>query len=177
MSGADDQLDREAVTAFLASRSEPAFRVLYHRHAPSLYGLLLRLTGGNAALAQDLMQEAWLRAVAGLDRFAWQSKLGTWLHGIGVNCWREWLRDTRRDALMLADESPDQIEADLPASVDGVALAQAVDSLPEGYRTVLVLHDIEGYAHDEIAALLGIAPGTSKSQLSRARTALKRSLR
>lgn len=175
----DDQgerIDREAVRDFLASRSEPAFRVLYQRHSGALYGLLLRLTGGNAAQSQDLMQETWLRAVEGLDRFGWQSRFAVWLNGIGVNCWREWLRSSRRDDLLLADNLDLPVTPVDPGPIDGLALASAVAGLPEGYRTVLVLHDIEGYAHEEIATLLGIAPGTSKSQLARARLALRRAL-
>ena len=175
----DDQgerLDREAVREFLASRSEPAFRVLYRRHSGALYGLLLRLTGGNAALSQDLMQETWLRAVDGLDRFGWHSRFSVWLNGIGVNCWREWLRSSRRDQLLLSDDPGEASPPPRPGPIDALALASAVAGLPEGYRTVLVLHDIEGYAHEEIATLLGIAPGTSKSQLARARLALRRAL-
>lgn len=176
MSNPEEQRDREAVREFLASRSEPSFRVLYRRHTPALYGLLLRLTGGNAALSEDLMQETWLRAVGLLPRFAWHSRLGTWLQGIGVNCWREWLRTTRRDAVHLADDPAPEIEIEAPRVEDGLTLARAIAELPDGYRTVLVLHDVEGYAHDEIAELLGIAPGTSKSQLARARMALRRTL-
>lgn len=171
-----DRIDREAVRDFLASRSEPAFRVLYRRHSGALYGLLLRLTGGNAAQAQDLMQETWLRAVEGLERFGWHSRLSVWINGIGVNCWREWLRSSRRDQLLLADDLDGAVNPAGPGPIDGLALASAVAGLPEGYRTVLVLHDIEGYAHEEIATLLGIAPGTSKSQLARARLALRRAL-
>ena len=176
----DDQgergVDHEAVREFLATRSEPAFRVLYRRHSGALYGLLLRLTGGNAALSQDLMQETWLRAVEGLDRFGWQSRFSVWLNGIGVNCWREWVRSSRRNELLVADNLDESPGPTSPGPLDGLALAAAVAGLPEGYRTVLVLHDIEGYAHEEIATLLGIAPGTSKSQLARARLALRRAL-
>jgi RNA polymerase sigma-70 factor (ECF subfamily) len=171
-----DRADREAVREFLASRSEPAFRVIYQRHSGALYGLLLRLTGGNGALSQDLMQETWLRAVEGLERFSWQSRFTTWLNGIAVNCWREWLRSSRRDLRLLSDEAAEVPDAIDTEAIDGLALASAVAALPEGYRTVLVLHDIEGYRHDEIATLLGIAPGPSKSQLARARQALRRAL-
>lgn len=173
----EDLRDRNAVGEFLATRSERAFRRIYQRHAPAVYGLLLRLTGGDASLAQDLMQEAWIRAVDGLAGFAWRSSLGSWLGGITVNCWREWLRAGRRDALLLAADD-DALPAEAPdiSPLDGLALAAAVAGLPPGYRTVLVLHDIEGYGHEDIARLLGIAPGTSKSQLARARHALRRTL-
>ena len=81
--------DRELVADFLATRSEQAFRRLYRRHASAVYALLLRLTAGDAARAEDCLQDAWLRAIAGLERFAWRSSLRTWIRGIAINCWRE----------------------------------------------------------------------------------------
>ncbi len=168
--------DRELVAEFLATRSEEAFRQLYRRHASAVYALLLRLTAGDAARAEDCLQDMWLRAVAALDRFAWRSSLRTWLRGIAINCWREGLRDARRAPLRLvADEEPEPA-APAMSPLDVIALQRAVADLPDGYRAVLVLHDVEGLTHEEIADALGIVAGTSKSQLARARAAVRRSL-
>lgn len=167
--------DRAAVTAFLDHRDEAAFDVLYHRHTPRLWGLALRLTGGDEAEAAEVVQEAWLRAVPRLAEFRWESTLGTWLGAFVVNRWRTHRRRQGREVAW----DPEAV-ASLAGSVEtpgsGLDVRRALDALPTGYRTVLVLFGIYGYSHDEIAALLGIAPGTSKSQLSRARAALRRSL-
>lgn len=155
---------------FRRSGDEAAFRDLYGRRTPALYGLALRLTGGVESDAAEVVQEAWVRAVRSLPRFRGRSSFGTWLAGIAVNCHRELVR--RR--------AP---ERDLPAALpappagldpaDRITLERAVAALPTGYRTVLVLHDIEGYTHEEIAGMLSIRAGTCKSQLSRARRALR----
>ena len=168
--------DRNLVDEFLATRSEQAFRRLYRRHASAVYALLLRLTAGDVTRAEDCLQDAWLRAIAGLDRFAWRSTLRTWIRGIAINCWREGWREDRRAPLRLVEG--DEPAPDLPdvSPLDVIALERAVAALPDGYRAVLVLHDVEGFTHEEIAEALGIVPGTSKSQLARARAAVRRSL-
>ena len=169
--------DRALVAAFLRDSEEEAFRRLYAAHTPRLYLWLLRLSGGREAEAQDLLQETWIRAASSLARFRWESALRTWLHGIAINAWREAARARRGPDLPLEAEAQERAAA--PAAGDGagrVDLERAVRRLPEGYREVLLLHDIEGYTHAEIAGLLGIAPGTSKSQLSRARELLRRRL-
>jgi RNA polymerase sigma-70 factor (ECF subfamily) len=167
--------DRALVAEFLATRSEPAFRRLYRRHASAVYALLLRLTAGDSARAEDCLQDAWMRAVAALDRFAWRSSLRTWLRGIAINCWREGWRDDRRAPLRLVEDVEPAV-TDSVSPLDVIALERAVALLPDGYRAVLVLHDVEGFTHEEIAEALGIVPGTSKSQLARARAAVRRSL-
>jgi RNA polymerase sigma-70 factor (ECF subfamily) len=167
--------DRELVAEFLATRSEQAFRRLYRRHASAVYALLLRLTAGDAARAEDCLQDAWLRAVAGLERFAWRSSLRTWIRGIAINCWREGWREDRRAPLRLVEETEPEVPAAI-SPLDAIALERAIARLPDGYRAVLVLHDVEGFTHEEIAEALGIVPGTSKSQLARARAAVRRSL-
>jgi len=168
--------DRELVAVFLATRSEEAFRRLYRRHASAVYALLLRLTAGDAAKAEDSLQDAWIRAIAGLERFAWRSSLRTWLRGIAINCWREGLRDARRAPLRLVDDEDGEPLGPTASPLDVIALERAVADLPDGYRAVLVLHDVEGLTHEEIADALGIVAGTSKSQLARARAAVRRSL-
>lgn len=163
-------LDEFELVARIAGRGdEEAFRTLYARHTPAVFGLLCRLTGRRED-AGDVMQEAWLRAVRHLALFRGQSAFRTWLTGIALNCYREWRRRHSRDPA--GDDRATPIaparDADTAATVQAV-LAQMT---PE-HREVLVLHDIEGYTHDEIAAALEIETGTSKSRLSRARRAFR----
>lgn len=133
-----------------------------------LYAFALRLQG-DADEANDVVQEAWIRAVRALGGFAWKSSLRTWLSGIVLNCCRErWM--ARGESLELV---PDLLPAPVDHADLRVDLERAIASLPTGYRTVVVLHDIEGYTHEEIAAHLGVEPGTSKSQLARARRELR----
>jgi RNA polymerase sigma-70 factor (ECF subfamily) len=176
---ADASSDRALVAAYLSGRGEAEFRRLYAAHAPRLYLWLLRLCGGREAEAEDLMQETWLRAAAKLAEFRWESALSTWLGGIGWNAYREASRRSPRRILAAAPEKtgPEPIAAsDRGEPAAHVDLERALRDLPDGYREVFVLHDVEGYTHDEIAQLLGIAPGTSKSQLARAREWLRRRL-
>jgi RNA polymerase sigma-70 factor (ECF subfamily) len=165
--GAGDD-DREAVRSFLARRDEASFLVLYRRHTPYLYRLALRLLAGRRAEAEDAVQETWLRAAARLDAFRGEAALRTWLAGFAINCCRELLRDPRA-----ASDGDDVRAGTVAAAGPDVDLERAIAALPPGYREVLVLHDVEGYTHEEIAARLEITPGTSKSQLSRARRALR----
>jgi RNA polymerase sigma-70 factor (ECF subfamily) len=156
--------DRELVASFLASRGEDQFRAIYARHSAAVFGLASRLVG--AADAEDVLQDTWIRALGALPSFAWASSLRTWLCGIAVNCCRErWRRDSREpfEALAAAAVHPER-QLDVQA---------ALDRLAPGYRAVVVLHDVYGYTHVEIAAMLDIEPGTSKSQLARARRVLR----
>jgi RNA polymerase sigma-70 factor, ECF subfamily len=167
----DSPSDRALVNRIVAARDEQAFRELYRRHTPALFRIAARL-GPCTDAAEDLVQETWIRAVDRLARFEWRSRLETWLVGILLNRIREARRADARAA-----PSPLDLHS-LPAALvsidERLDLASAVAELPEGYRSLIVLHDIEGYSHEEIADLLGIAVGTSKSQLSRARRALRR---
>jgi len=134
-----------------------------------VHGLLCRLAGrqGDAA---DLMQETWLRAVRHLSLFRGQSAFRTWLTGIAINCYREWRRRHARDAAL---DEPDARPARPRAADEITAVAQVLAVLPPEHREVIVLHDVEGFTHEEIAAVLEIEPGTSKSRLSRARRAFR----
>lgn len=166
-------VERRLAERVMAGGDEAAFRELYRSHSPALYGLLLRLLGGREAEAQDLLQEVWIRAADRLASFRWQSSLRTWLCGIAVNCARELLRRERGAPL-----EPLETVQDLPAAPSShpggrMDWEGAIRGLPDGYRQVLVLCDIEGYTHHEVAGLLDISVGTSKSQLARARRTLR----
>jgi RNA polymerase sigma-70 factor (ECF subfamily) len=169
----DDSLeDRSLVARFLVGRDESAFRALYRRHAAFLYRFLLRLSGGDASAAEEGVQETWVRAAQGLSGFGWRSTLKTWLAGIAIRWWRESQRAAGRE-----DELPE--EADLPPAapirreIERLDLERALAGLSPGYRRAILLHDVEGYTHEEVAELTGVDVGTSKSQLSRARSALR----
>ncbi len=168
-----DPDDRRLVDQFLRRRSERSFRALYRRHTPALYQLTLRLLAGREKEAEEVIQEMWMRAVHRLQEFRGDSKLSTWLSGIAINCCRENLRRRQRDSW---EELPEIPEIPFAEGIDRLALEEAIASLPDGFRTVLVLHDVEHYTHEEIGKLLGIASGTSKSQLSRARRAVRHRL-
>jgi RNA polymerase sigma-70 factor, ECF subfamily len=161
--------------AAVASGGDPrAFGALYAQHTPRLYRLALRLCSGSEAEAQDVVHDAWVRAVGSFSRFEWRSSFSTWLAGFVVNCARERSRARRDEPL---DETSASIDdGPLRGTFDRIDLEHAIARLPPGYRHVLILHDVEGYTHEEIGVILGIDPGTSKSQLARARHAMRVSL-
>jgi len=157
-----------------------AFEELYRRHRDRIYGLLWRLAGGDAALAEDLLQEAFVRAWQKLESFRGESRFGTWLHRLSANVA---LTDRRSRVRLAERESP--LEGAVERSAAGAPdvnapqqmdLERAIAVLPERARTVLVLYDIEGYTHAEIADLTGMAVGSSKAQLHRARRLVREGL-
>ena len=160
--------DAELIDAYARDQSEAPFVVLYDRHAPAMYALARRLLGDRDRDAADVLQESWLRAIPKLGTFRYEASLRTWLCGFVVNCCRERFRAVLFEPIDVAPSLP-------PAEPD-VDLERALRALPDGYRAVIVLHDIEGYTHREIAGVLGIEEGTSKSQLSRARSVLRHRL-
>jgi len=170
----DASEDRSLSARFLEMRDEAAFRTLYRRHARALYRFATRLSGGESA-GDDLHQDTWIRAAEGLAGFRWDSSLRSWLCGIAVNRWREMTRARQREENGARDGAG---RFPVPSSTEDARLdlERAILELPEGYREVFVLHDLYGYTHEEIAERLGIESGTSKSQLSRARGALRESL-
>ncbi len=168
----DSDLVRQAVAGDMR-----AFESLYRRHSGRVHGAVWRLSGMNPARADDLTQEAFVRAWQKLDSFRHESAFTTWLHRLAVNVA---LMDIRRqrpedsvedDVLELAAEPV----RDFCAGERG-DLERAVAALPPRARAVLVLYDIEGWKHEEIANELGMAVGSSKAQLHRARGLLKRAL-
>jgi len=170
----DHSSDRELANLVVRHGDESAFRTLYQRHTPAVYQFVLRLVGGNVQEAEDIVQETWMRAARGLPGFRWKSALRSWITGIALNRVRELARKKKR-SLTEVEES---WEATAPKSdpAVGIDLSRALELLPPGFRTVLVLHDVEGYTHREIGDQLGITDGTSKSQLHGARKAMRRLL-
>lgn len=153
-----------------------AFERIYRASAPAVYALCRRMVGDERQ-ARELMQDAFVRAWERITQFRGQSSLDTWLHRLAVNVVLEHLRRAKRDRLRLIADDDVDLAADEPSLDAQMDLAAALDTLPAGSRTVLVLHDIEGYSHDEIAQMTGIAAGTARAQLWRARRALSKLLR
>ncbi len=165
-----DTSDRVLAERVMEEGDEVAFRTLYRRHTPYLLQFILRVMGGSELDAEDVVQETWMRAVRALPRFRWESELRSWLGGIALNRARDRMRKAGRE---LSDEGRIEV-ATPPASIsERIDLERAIARLPDGYRTVLVLHDVEGFTHVEIGERLGIAAVSSRSQLSRARNALR----
>jgi len=169
-----ERSDLELVERVLSRGDESAFRELYRRHSPVLFRLAVRLLGGSDPDAGDVLQETWCRAFEGLRRFSGGSSLRTWLAGVVVNCSREHIRARAQSRSLPSAGLASPPGGSSPEREMDVR--RALDALPEGFREVLVLHDVGGYTHEEIALALDIAPGTSKSQLSRARRALRSEL-
>ena len=153
-----------------------AFEKLYRMHIDKVYGLCLRMTG-NVAEAEDCAQEAFIQAWNKLDKFRGDSAFATWLHRIAVNSVLGRMRKSKReqDRIQAVGESMES-----PVSVADTGelrdLSEAVDRLPEGARHVFVLYAVYGYSHEEAGDMLGIATGTSKAQLHRARRLLAQQL-
>ncbi len=155
----------------------PAVRSLYERYAPRVYAVVRRIAGDDD-LAQDYAQEAWIRAIRALPSFRGDARFSTWLHRIAVNSALQALRkaDTRkkREGPMPKTVAAPSAQRD---TLLGGLLERAMDQLPDGMRQVLILHDVEGYTHDEIGEVLGVTAGTSKSQLFKARAKMRELLR
>jgi RNA polymerase sigma-70 factor, ECF subfamily len=159
-----------------------AFQALYDKHKRRVYSLCLRMTA-NTAEAEDLTQEAFLQLYRKIATFRGESAFSTWLHRLSVNVVLMQLR--KKSLPVVSLEESTQGEEDTPkkdfgaedlalaGSIDRLQLQKAVDDLPPGYRTIFVLHDIEGYEHNEIATLVGCSIGNSKSQLHKARMKLR----
>lgn len=166
--------DRALVEAFLLTREEWAFRLLYQRHSNALWRLALRLCQNNREIAEDVLQDVWLRGVEKLPQFRWDSSLRTWLSGFVLMRVREQWRTQAQVQKRLVSLEDAQEAAIWPDQDLGKAdLLAAIERLPVGYKMVLSLYDLEGFKHEEIASLLSISVGTSKSQLSRARSLLR----
>ena len=175
--------EAEAIRRAQAGEST-AFEFLYQLHSRRVYALCLRMVG-NPADAEDLMQEAFLQLFRKIGTFRGESAFSTWLHRMTVNVV---LMRLRKKSLP-TDSLEETLEPDaensgpkrdvgapdlrLSGAVDRVNLERSIEKLPPGYRTVFVLHDVQGYEHNEIAGIMGCSVGNSKSQLHKARTRLR----
>src|SRR5688500_696689 len=172
---AHELADQRALIERARRGDASAHRALYDAHVDQIYRLTYRLTGAEHT-AREVTQNVFVRAFESLDGFRGESAFGTWLHAIAVSLSlneirrrkREWARNAPlEDASALAQSAP---------SSDPVLrerLREAVSDLPEGCRAVFLMHDAEGYTHQEIATALGVSGGTSEAQLSRARGKLR----
>jgi RNA polymerase sigma-70 factor (ECF subfamily) len=165
--------DQALAERVLAAGDESAFRELYRRHTPRLYQFVLRVMGGDELEAEDVVQDTWIRAARNLGGFRWESRFETWLTGIGLNLCRNRLRRSGRWEDL--DEGM-RGSTRTALSEEKIDLERAIALLPAGCRTVMILHDVEGFRHTEIAERLGVTEGTSKSQLWSARRRLRRML-
>jgi RNA polymerase sigma-70 factor (ECF subfamily) len=160
-----------------------AFQLLYDKHKRRVYSLCLRMTA-NVAEAEDLAQEAFLQLYRKIATFRGESAFSTWLHRLSVNVVLMHLRKKSLPQISL-EEATQGTDEDTPkkdfgaedvalaGSIDRLELQRAVSDLPPGYRTIFVLHDVEGYEHNEIATIVGCSIGNSKSQLHKARMKLR----
>jgi RNA polymerase sigma-70 factor, ECF subfamily len=160
-----------------------AFEKIYERHNRRVYSLCLRMTQ-NSAEAEDLAQEAFIQLFRKIGSFRGDSAFTTWLHRLTVNqCLMHFRkRSVKLERTTEEGETPVQVvtgteNPNAMPVMDRIALDNAVTQLPPGYRTVFVLHDVEGHEHEEIAKMLGVAVGTSKSQLHKARMKLRKILK
>ena len=154
---------------------EGALRALWTRHAPHIDIVVRRLVGGDADLAADIAQEVWIQIFRALPSYRGDSQFSTWAHRIAVNRTLNALRKSRRLANLETEvnEESASFEPDTDRSFIAQSIEDAAAKLSPGARAVFVLHDVEGYTHEEIAAELGITAGGSKSQLFKARAKLR----
>jgi len=177
--GVTDRLaDGDDLVVRAASGDVEAFEALYRQNIGRVYVLCLRMCG-DPSYAEELAQEAFVRAWQKLGSFRGASQFSTWLHRVTVNVVLGDRRSAaRREARVKAvgDDLPADLSASDSSPGEAVDLERSIAALPEGARTVFVLHDVEGYRHREIAELTGLAVGTSKAQLHRARKLLRKAL-
>src|SRR5499427_8258100 len=179
---AGDNAEAELIEKAKLGNAE-AFQALYDKHKRRVYSLCLRMTS-NTAEAEDLTQEAFLQLYRKIATFRGESAFSTWLHRLSVNVVLMHLRKKGLPEISLEETMEPQQEDGpkkdigardnvLAGSIDRVNLERAIESLPPGYRIIFVLHDVEGYEHNEIAEMMGCSIGNSKSQLHKARMKLR----
>jgi RNA polymerase sigma-70 factor (ECF subfamily) len=171
--------DDEASLVEAVRRGAPGSReAIYHRYKRRVFALALRIVGPHDA--EEVAQEAFIRVFRGLPKFRGEAALGTWIYRLAVNAALSH-RSRRANAPTAAAEegAPEGVAAIAPEASDLALrkqLERALAALPVGYRTVIVLHDVEGLEHEEVASILGCHVGTSKSQLHKARAKLREAL-
>lgn len=171
-------MDDAQLVAGVVNGDPVAERALYDRHVDRIYRLAFRMAGDDT-LARDFTQDTFVRAFSKLGDFRGDSSLATWLHAIATSVILNGLKKVRRirSREIEGDELPEVAITRREAEPDlKLKLARAIDALPAGYRMVFVMHDVEGYTHEEIGRALGVQPGTSKAQLFRARARLRTAL-
>lgn len=173
----EDPADADVDQARAAAGGDTrAFEQLYRRHVGRVHGVIVRLVGAHGARAEDLTQDTFVRVWRALPEFRFESALSTWLHRMAVNTALMELR-SRRSGPRWEDEADGDDIAMIDTRAHGPALGmdleRAVATLPPRARAVLVLHDVEGWKHEEISVSLGMAVGSSKAQLHRARQLLR----
>lgn len=170
-------MDEQQLIAGVLSGDPSAERLFYDRHVDRVWRLAYRFAG-EADLAQDIVQETFVRAFAKLESFRGASSLATWVTSVATTSALNTLRKVKRFRTQVSLDDATEIphpgrhaEPDLKRR-----MSEAIAALPEGYRTVFLMHDVEGYTHEEIGTALGIQSGTSKAQLFRARARLREAL-
>jgi RNA polymerase sigma-70 factor (ECF subfamily) len=176
--GAPDALDEGALVEACRRGERPAMHTLYERYRRRVFALIARIVGAQEA--EELTQDVFLRAYRGLEKFRGDAQLSTWMYRLAVNAA---LSHATRSVARTRRTAPEDELLSLPAAAAPATdprlrerLQGALDRLPAGYRAVLVLHDVEGLQHDEIAEILGCRVGTSKSQLHKARAQMRKFL-
>ncbi len=166
-----------------AAGNEWAFETIYRSHVRKVYSICLRMLG-DPLDAEEVTQDVFIRLFQKIGTFRGDSALSTWLYRLAVNTALMFLRHKQRQLKYEANGGLSPMPGSAPPGsrrdglwLDRIALERAIARLPPGYRTVFVLHDIEGYQHEEIAQMLGIAVGTAKSQLHKARLKMRQLLR
>jgi RNA polymerase sigma-70 factor (ECF subfamily) len=156
-----------------------AFEELYRSHAGRLYNLVYRMAGAQHE-AEDLLQEVFLQAHRKLGSFKGESSLGTWLYRLAVNHCLDFLRGRQARMARSSDSldaegasEPAAVSPEVPTAISRLDLERAIARLPDGCRAAFILHDVEGFEHNEVAKLLGVSEGTSKSQVHKARMKLR----
>jgi RNA polymerase sigma-70 factor (ECF subfamily) len=168
--------DEQALVEACRRGERPAMHVFYERYRRRVFALIARICGAQDA--EELSQEVFLRAFRGLEKFRGDAQLSTWMYRLAVNAA---LSHATRTQARAKRSVSDEVLEEVAAPADGASsdprlrekLQQAMEALPAGYRAVLVLHDVEGLQHEEIAQILGCRVGTSKSQLHKARAKMR----
>lgn len=186
-SGTGELLEAEAIR--LAQQGdERGFERIYRLHSQRVYALCFRMTRGNAAEAEELTQESFLQLFRKIGTFRSESAFSTWLHRLAFNIVLMRLRRRNYQVVSLDEMlEPGEKNAglqkhiaerdlELCGTMDRMDLERAIEQLPQGYKTVFILHDVQGYEHNEIAAMRGCSLGNSKSQLHKARARLRQLL-
>ncbi len=177
--------DEKSILEQACTGDTEAFGTLYRKHSHRIYNLCLGMVK-DASLAEDMVQDAFLQAFRRIHTFRGDSQFSTWLYRIAVNAVLMYFRRCKTNPLANAEDTKQEDEDEqrpserfqtedlrLSSSAQRIELERAVQLLPPGYRIMFILHDVEGYEHAEIAALLGCTPGNTKSQLFKARRKLR----